>query len=334
MSALSFATCAALPVTPEPARGALAGLRRSLAVHKAARAELPAFGAVELAPPPAPARLALPLRVAAWNLERCLFPEESAAALGGLDVVLLSEMDHGMARTGQRHPTADIAAALGMGYGYALEFLELGLGSEIERGFATEAENARGFHGNALLSRAALARPFRLTLPGLGQWFFDPEQPRLGERVAVGAEIETEAGPVVFVSTHLESACGQGHRAAQIGALIEALEAEFPGRPVLIGGDLNTGNHAGGDWRGESLFEIARAAGFSAHGGPEEAPTTRPSLITRWPERAMTLDWFLAKGLVPGPVAIRPALDATGRPLSDHDRIETEILGLAPAQAA
>src|SRR5690606_41952108 len=42
--------------------------------------------------------LPFPFTVAAWNLERCLFPLESAEHLGatGAEIVLLSEMDDGM----------------------------------------------------------------------------------------------------------------------------------------------------------------------------------------------------------------------------------------------
>jgi hypothetical protein len=55
--------------------------------------------------------------------------------------------------------------------------------------------------------------------------------------------------------------------------------------------------------------------------------TTRPSLITRWPERAMKLDWFLARGLAVGQSNIAPSLDKSGRPLSDHDFITCRIDG-------
>ena len=320
-----FDTTSALPVPSLGQRAAIADLPRTVAAHDAALPDYPAMRLVEIGGAGTVKPLALPLRVGAWNMERCLFPEASADALAGADVVLLSEMDYGMARTGQRHPTAEIAMALDMSYAYGVEFLELGLGSPIEHEYCVDDHNARGFHGNALMARSALIRPFLLRLPGERQWFMDAEQPRMGERVAVGAQVATEAGPVLFVSTHLESACSEAHRAAQVVALIATLDVEFPGLPVLIGGDLNTGNHAEGNWRAETLFDIARTAGFTVHGGDENAATTRPSLITRWPARAMKLDWFLARGLVLGSVNICAALDVSGRPLSDHDRIEVTV---------
>lgn len=317
-----------LPVPPS-AMLSIGDMPRTVTAHDAHAAMIPALHLIECGGLAHENPLAFPIRVAAWNLERCLFPEASAQALAGVDIVLLSEMDNGMARTAQRHGTAEIASALGMSYAYAVEFLELGLGSPIERDFCHDTHNDRGFHGNALLARGSLTQPFAMRLFGHRQWFSDPEQPRLGERVAVGGVVATEAGPLLAISTHLESACAAAHREAQMAGLIELIDKAYPNLPVLIGGDLNTGNHAAGDWRAEGLFELARAAGFTIHGGPEDGPTTRPSLFTRFPERAMKLDWFLARGLTLGKTTICPALTPEGTPLSDHDRIETTILGFS-----
>ena len=320
-------TCPLLPVPGEEDL-AIRDLPREVAVHDAHMARVPGLNLIELGGAPQSAPLPLPLTVAAWNLERCLFPEASAAQLSDCDLILVSEMDHGMARTKQRNTTAVMAGELGMAHAYAVEFLELGLGSPIEHQFCDDDHNTRGYHGNGLMAKTALVAPFALRLWGKRQWFFDADQPRLGERIAIGARVETEAGPLIAVSTHLESACGPAHREEQMRGLIALLEAEFPGLPVLIGGDLNTGNHAGGDWRAEGLFTVARDAGFTIHGGPEDQTTTRPSLITRWPDRAMKLDWFLARGLTLGPVEIRSSLDPDGRPLSDHDAVVARIEAL------
>ena len=270
----------------------------------------------------------LPITVGAWNLERCLFPEPSVRNVDDCDVLLLSEMDHGMARTDQRNNAREMAGALGMSYAYAAEFLELGLGSPTERAFCTDDSNARGYHGNALLAKVPLHAPFAVRLHGHRQWFAGPEQPRLGEWIAVGATLQTDAGPFLAIATHLESACDPSHREAQVEGLLDAIDTQFPDLPCLIGGDLNTGNHNDCDWRAEGLFRVARDRGFTPHGSPDDQPTTRPSLITRWPERAMKLDWFLSRGLGISRTAVRPALDPTDRPLSDHDALVTQIMGL------
>src|SRR4051812_7887995 len=66
-----------------------------------------ALTAIEYRPPELVAAPRRPLRLAAWNAERLKYAEPSAALLAGLDldVVLLSESDVGMARSGNRHTT-------------------------------------------------------------------------------------------------------------------------------------------------------------------------------------------------------------------------------------
>ena len=325
-----FETVEQLAVPSLETRASFAEIVRTIAAHDAAMASRPEMNSVEVGGTPSSAApLAFPFTVSAWNLERCLFAPESAAHLAetGAPVVLLSEMDNGMARTGQRHPTAEVADTLGMQYAYGIEFIELGLGSDTEREFCEDDFNAKGFHGNALMASVPLGRPFMLRLWGERLWFTDGEQPRLGERMAIGAVIETEAGPFVAVSTHLESATTAVYRERQVKELIDALDETFPGLPVLIGGDLNTGNHAGGDFEAEGLFAVSASRGFTRHGGSLDIMTTRPSLITRWPERAMKLDWFLSRGLKIGETRIIPSLDETGRPLSDHDLITCVVEG-------
>ncbi len=93
-----------------------------------------------------------------------------------------------------------------------------------------------------------------------------------------------------------------------------------PGMPVLIGGDLNTGNHLPPDfdWREEGLFDLARGRGYS---WDFTAPgtTTRPSLITPHPDRVMKLDWLAGRGLRCLDRGILSSLGADKKPLSDHD---------------
>jgi len=326
------ATVSALEAPSLSERAGLIGANRDIAAHDALMNGLFGMNAVEVGGLPSRSLpLAFPFAVSAWNLERCLFVEESAAHLASSepDLVLLSEMDSGMARTGQRHTTADLAGILRMAYAYGVEFVEMGLGSATERDFCLDDFNEKGFHGNGLMSSAPLRDAFMIRLWGERLWRNDADQPRIGERCAIGAVIETEAGPFVAVSVHLESATTAAYRQRQTKELIDEVETAFPNLPVLIGGDLNTGNHAGGDFEAEGLFAMSAARGFTRHGGPLDRMTTRPSLITRWPERAMKLDWFLARGLAIGHCAIVSSLDHTGRPLSDHDFITCRIDGFA-----
>lgn len=269
------------------------------------------------------------LSVAAWNVERCFFPEQTAAHLTSVTphIVLLSEVDHGMARTGQRHTSEVVAAELGMTYAFGVEFHELDLGGPTERPFCKDDFNALGWHGNAILSSVPFSDLAMIRLDDHGHWFAsdtasaDPQQPRLGGRMALAAIVQTLTGPLCIVSTHLESNADAHHRHAQFVHLLDALDEFAPHMPILVGGDLNTGNHLPPDfdWRDETLLEMAQQRGYS-WASTADGPTTRPSLITLHPERVMKLDWFASRGLNPHSNGILSSV-ADGKPLSDHDCI-------------
>jgi endonuclease/exonuclease/phosphatase family metal-dependent hydrolase len=323
-----------LPLVTPDQRANILSSPRTAASHRTLLQALPAMNAVQIGGAASAPFLPGTLSVAAWNVERCLFPQDSADLLRPFapDVVLLSEVDHGMARTSQHHTTADVAQALGMTYAYGVEFHELDLGGPTERHFCTDDFNARGWHGNAILSRVPFDRVTLVRLDDHGHWFAsderdaDPNQPRVGGRMALLAVIPTEAGPVCVTSTHLESNANAAHRAKQFELLLDAIDTFAPGMPVVIGGDLNTGNHAlpDFDWRPEPLFDHARARGYDWSATPEGL-TTRASLISPHPDRIMKLDWIALRGLRTRQTALIPALNHAGRPLSDHDAVWCRI---------
>lgn len=324
------------PVTAQQKR-ALLDAPRTAQAHRDMMAQVPAMSAVQQGGAHSKSHLPLPLTVVAWNLERCLFPPESAAHLAphAPDLVLLSEVDHGMSRTAQRHTTEEMARAMGMAYAYGVEFFEMGLGSESERHFCKDPENDLGWHGNAILSSAPMTRVTLCRLDDHGHWFggpaADPGQPRLGGRMALIAEINSDRGPICAVSTHLESNSGAEHRAAQFMTLMDAVDDFAPDLPVIIGGDLNTGNHLPPDfdWRRETLFADAEARGYS-WSATADGMTTRASLIAANPEREMKLDWFATRGFEPQDKAVLSSVAADGTPLSDHDAVLARLELSAP----
>lgn len=320
----------ALPLVTKPQRESILTAPRTAAGHRALLAELPAMQAVQVGGTATARALPAQISVVTWNLERCLFPEESALRLSGFapDVLLLSEMDHGMARSGQRHTTAAIAAAMGMSYAFGVEFHELDLGGPTERDFCLDDFNARGWHGNAIAAKVPFDRVSLLRLDDHGHWFAsderdaDPDQPRVGGRMALLAVLPTENGPICVVSTHLESNAHAAHRAAQFDLLMDEVDRFAPAMPVLIGGDLNSGNHMPPDYdhRRETFFDRAVARGYDWRFTPE-GTTTRPSLITPHPDRRMKLDWFCGRDLICQDKALVPSLNPEGKPLSDHDAV-------------
>lgn len=269
-------------------------------------ANLPAMNALEVGGEGTASALTWPVNVVAWNLERCLFPEDSAAHIAGYkpQVVLLSEMDKGMARTKQRDTTASMAETLNMHHVYGVEFHEMDLGGPTERRFCEDDFNSLGWHGNAILSAAPFERLALIRLDDHGHWFVpgegasDPGQPRVGGRMAIAAVIKVDGGEACFVTTHLESAAGVAHRDRQVHVLLKAIDAFAPDMPVIIGGDLNTGNHLPDfHWRHETLFDTARSYGYHWDAN-QDGMTTRPSLITLEPDAVMKLDWFAARDAV------------------------------------
>lgn len=319
-------------VSPDDRARILAAPRTS-AAHRGLLASLPGMNAVQCGGAPRAVQLPDKFPVVAWNLERCLFPEDSAAHLADIapQVILLSEMDHGMARTKQRHTTEIMAQALGMTYAFGVEFFEMDLGGETERPFCEDDVNACGWHGNAILSTAPFEKVTMIRLDDHGHWFSqdgggDAGQPRVGGRNAIAAVVATAAGLLCVVSTHLESNAGVLHRAKQFDVLMAAVDAFAPGLPVVIGGDLNTGNHLPPDfdWRKEALFANAEQQGYD-WSFTADGITTRPSLITPHPARQMKLDWICGRGVGCASKGILPSIDLTGRPLSDHDAVFASV---------
>ncbi|MCF8502626.1 MAG: hypothetical protein K9H11_19320 [Rhodospirillum sp.] len=88
-------------VSPEKRRAFLE-FPKTPAAHREAMALTEAMHVVEVGGQPHFDALPARFRVAAWNLERCIDPPGSAHLLTeqAPDVVLLSEMDNGMARSG------------------------------------------------------------------------------------------------------------------------------------------------------------------------------------------------------------------------------------------
>lgn len=315
-------------------RTELADGSRTLEAHAAALLSTPAMTEIRRGGKATEATLSFPLTIGAWNLERCLMPEQSAAVLAreGAALVLLSEMDSGMARTGQRDTTAVMAGELGMEFAYGVEFLELTLGAAHEVTRSQDRDNALGFHGNAVAARVPLHSPCLIRLDDDARWYLDPalsEQARIGGRVAIAARVETESGPILAVSTHLESNSLQDFRALQMERLLDAIDSLAPDLPVILGGDMNTGNKMPeADWRAEGLFELVRERGYEVHGGAPEGFTTRKSLLSMAPTRQMKLDWFFTRGLDVTQSSIVPALDDEGTPLSDHELMICELRGI------
>ncbi len=320
------------PTDPELLRAA-AQAGTSMEEHHHFSAQVAALQQVEYRPAPPGAPFRLPQRIAAWNLERVLHPAPSAEVLraSGAEVVLLSEVDAGMARTGNRHNAAELADRLGMGYAYGVEFVELGLGDGTEIAAHVGTANARSLHGNTLLSRFPLHDIRLIRLDEGGYWFGGRRgQKRLGWRMALAARVGEGDDALVVVSVHLESDSTPEDRAVQMRRLAMAIDGIAGAAPVIVGGDLNTNAlpqnaRAGDAWfahpeTAEPLFAAMRDAGYDFAAANSAASTQRVG-TTGKPVGDRRLDWFFTRGLDVSAPATLPALGGDGTVLSDHELI-------------
>jgi endonuclease/exonuclease/phosphatase family metal-dependent hydrolase len=186
------------------------------------------------------------VRATAWNIERgkqlpgIIRALKDNPVLGGSDVLLLTELDYGMARTANVHVAREIACSLEMNYAFASCYLALNKGSGVEAD--VEGENELGLHGNALFSRYPLLRVHAVSLPN-GKDKMAGKEKRLGQQRAVVADIAHPAGEFRAVSLHLDAHSTQRHRHRQMRLILDHLETLTPRLPTLIGGDWNTSTY-------------------------------------------------------------------------------------------
>lgn len=337
---VSRAVAAMIP-PDHAARAAAAAAGGDAAAHARAMDDWPCMSEIELRQPDAPPPPPETLTVAAWNIERCKRVEESAALIrrAGADVVLATEMDWGMARSGQRHATRDLAALLGMGYAYGVEFVELGTGDPYETRLFEGQPNDAGLHGNAILSRFPLKDAALLPLDAGGMWFVSAPkkdgQHRVGGRMAMAARIETAQGALTVAAAHYESESDAAGRARQTETLLAKLAARYGAGPAVIGGDVNTNGFREAGIAApdafadpaatEPMFDALAQAGFDWRAANCGELTTRPHPAAP-PDRTQTvLDWLFTRGVAANGPFILPALCENGRYLSDHELIGARI---------
>ena len=182
------------------------------------------------------------IRALAWNIERGVMLDgildalHSDPALRGRHLLLLTELDHGMARSGNRYVAGEIAGSLGLNYAFAPVYIALQKGSGVEA-FA-EGDNTHSIHGLAMFSRWPLRNVHAIPLPNGKDKMWGKEK-RLGHLRALFADIDDPAGVYRAVTIHLDAHCSREHRRHQMRLILDHLDT-LPAMPTLIGGDWNT----------------------------------------------------------------------------------------------
>jgi endonuclease/exonuclease/phosphatase family metal-dependent hydrolase len=182
------------------------------------------------------------VRAAAWNVQRgtrygaILAALRDDPVLREADLVLLSEIDCGLGRSGNRNVARELADALGRSYVFAPSYLTLQDDwGENQSG----AANTTALAGTAILSRLAIRRAENVDMPALRDKFSSSER-RLGNKRALLIEVDAPAGPLLVGACHLDSNASPRQRARQLAALLDRMPG---GAPAIVGGDFNSSTH-------------------------------------------------------------------------------------------
>ena len=182
------------------------------------------------------------VKALAWNIERGIRFDGIADALknhdrlNDKDLLLLTELDHGMARSGNRFVARELARELDLNYAFAPVYIALQKGSGVES--EIEGENTRSIHGLALFSRYPMNNVHAVPLPNGKDKMWGKEK-RLGHLRALIADIDHPAGLFRAVTVHLDAHCSRAHRRKQMRIILDHLDT-LPALPTIIGGDWNT----------------------------------------------------------------------------------------------
>src|SRR5581483_5893099 len=300
---------------------------------------------------PRPRREQIPgaARVMFWNTERLRAIDgiEATVRAEQPDICLFSEVDRGMARSGNIDCLAAFAARMGWSYAYGVEVIELGLGSPKEVDALIGQTNLQGFHGGALVTDLRMHRPFLCRIERAGGWFDGSRhEPRVGGTIALGAQFTIAGVPVTVVEAHLDNYATPAGRADEVRTLLRHIEAYDPEAPVVIGGDFNTSSASveerWGDraaWlrrverepdllfhpeKYEPLFDLMAEAGFDWQKCNVLAVPTFPTGDD--PRPRAKLDWFFTRGVDASAPRIISGIGADGRVYSDHDALAVTVL--------
>ncbi|MFN2500927.1 MAG: endonuclease/exonuclease/phosphatase family protein [Pyrinomonadaceae bacterium] len=182
------------------------------------------------------------IKALAWNLERGIRFEgivdvlKNHPQLKGKELMLLTELDHGMARSGNRFVARELAVGLKLNYAFAPVYIPLQKGSGVES--EMEGENAASIHGIAMFSRYPMKNVHAVPLPNGKDKMWGKEK-RLGWLRALIADIDHPLGTLRAVTIHLDAHCSRRHRHLQMKLILDHLDT-LPPLPTIIGGDWNT----------------------------------------------------------------------------------------------
>ncbi len=216
--------------------------------------------AVEIHCPPTAPDSAPPsqtLKAVAWNIERGKRWEAVAHVMlhhpeiREADLFFVTEVDWGMARSGNQNIAAELAKAIDYCGYFAPSYFNFTKGHGSERDLP--GQNALGLHGKAILSRYRLKELRAVPLSNATDKLFSKEA-RLGEKRALMGELHWGERNLTLACAHLDAFSSPRARARQLSRALAACAEEDH---VLLAGDWNT-NTLDSTSASRILFSIAR----------------------------------------------------------------------------
>ena len=255
---------------------------------------------------------------------------------GNSDIMVFSELDVGVCRSGYRDDGHDLAQVLKMNYAYAPEFLELEPKDLGAQGGAVSCSNVdysktQNLTANGIFSKYPIQNARKLDLENCYDWFDHemnppwykklfhwPRQLRRGQRSAVLADVIVggDIGTITVVSTHLEVNSGPDCRQRQLEQILDVVKDVK--NPVIIAGDMNTIHIRGPEGK---LFKEWKAAGFDLSGNDGKGT----DLDNRLKWLHIRLDHVGVRGLQPEDGETLTELGKHGLEISDHAPIVVDL---------
>lgn len=185
------------------------------------------------------------IRIVAWNVERGKNLEgmidlfQNNAILSKADVLLLSETDIGMGRSGNRNVPYELASALEMNYCFANSYLVISKGDVGEQDH--NIENSLSMHGISMLSKFQIIGCRIVPLYRVKDAFYSSEK-RLGQRKGLICQIKIGGQIYDFAVTHLDFRASPKQRSIQMNSLLRVLSTS-QAKAQFIGGDMNSSTY-------------------------------------------------------------------------------------------
>jgi endonuclease/exonuclease/phosphatase family metal-dependent hydrolase len=183
------------------------------------------------------------IKAVAWNIERgkrfdALIRTLTAhPELKDADLYFLTEVDWGMARSGNRNVAADLGEALGLYAYFAPSYFNLTAGHGSER--HTAEPNSVGLHGLGILSRAPLEN-LRVAAMTNATDKLKSKEVRIGQKRSLIGDLPGPGGNLALACVHLDAFSSPRMRAFQFRQAVSPLLNGASSQPALIAGDWNT----------------------------------------------------------------------------------------------